>query len=179
MAMQTICAWCNTTLGALGGDPTAPISHGICTECRDHFFGNGVGVPTLEEFLDRLDAPVLVVDGDGVVLTANQGARELVQKSASAIRGHLGGEVMECAYARLPEGCGRTVHCEGCAIRNTVMATHADGVERVGVEAFQDLSGLEGVQRMRILITTEKVGPSVLLRIDSIGPVQEDGAPCC
>jgi hypothetical protein len=36
------------------------------------------------------------------------------------------------------------------------------------VEAFQDLSGPEGVRRMCIRISTEKAGAAVLLRIDRI-----------
>lgn len=176
MTLRKVCAWCNASLGTTSEDPEAVVSHGICSSCREYFFGEAKDGETLQRFLDRLEAPILVVDRDGDVLTANCPARNLVQKELDEVRGFPGGEVMECAYARLPGGCGRTVHCDGCTIRNTVTATHADGVSRHGVEAFQNLSGPDGVQRMRILISTEKVGGVVLLRIDSMAPELQQGA---
>ena len=158
MTLRKVCAWCNASLGTTLGDPEAVVSHGICDHCREYFFGEAKIGETLQGFLDRFEAPILVVDRDNNVLTANRVACELLQKDLDEVRGFPGGEVMECAYARLPGGCGRTVHCDGCTIRNTVTATHGDGVSRHGVEGFQNLTGPEGVQRMRILISTEKVG---------------------
>jgi hypothetical protein len=50
------------------------------------------------------------------------------------------------------------------------MATHADGRSRRQVEAFQQIVTESGPVRTRVLITTEKQGQLVLLRIDEMGP---------
>ncbi len=166
MPLTHKCAWCGKVLREGGAD--APVTHGICPECVHYFdFGRA---ETLQAFLDKLEPPVLLVDGDGVVVTANLTAFAAVGKDAESGRNLRGGDFMECAYARLPGGCGHTDHCPACTIRNTVMATHADGRSRRHVEAFQQIVTDSGPARMRFLITTEKQGQLVLLKIDEMGP---------
>jgi PAS domain-containing protein len=150
------------------GGAEAPVTHGICPECVHYFdFGRA---ETLQAFLDKIEPPVLLLDGDGVVVTANQAALTAVGKDVASGRDLRGGDFMECAYARLPGGCGKTLHCPACTIRTTVMATHADGRSRRQVEAFQQIVTESGPVRTRVLITTEKQGQLVLLRIDEMGP---------
>jgi len=50
-------------------------------------------------------------------------AAAMCGKSQMELVGLLGGDAMECAYARWPGGCGKTEHCETCTIRNAVTAT--------------------------------------------------------
>jgi PAS domain-containing protein len=75
------------------------------------------------------------VEALGRLLGANQSAADMLGKSREELVGLLGGEAMECVYARLPGGCGGTVHCQTCMIRRTVSETHADGHPRVDVPA--------------------------------------------
>jgi hypothetical protein len=77
---------------------------------------------------------------------------------------------MECARARLPGGCGKTEHCKACAIRNTVMETHATGKAVEKREAYQLVITPRGETKMRLLISTEKINQVVLLRIDEMAP---------
>jgi two-component system, chemotaxis family, chemotaxis protein CheY len=94
----------------------------MCPACYAHYSRQLKGLP-LNEYLDGFDCPVLIVNGDGRMLASNLLAAQMLGKSEAEIVGLLGGEAMECEFARLPEGCGNTVHCETCTIRNTVMHT--------------------------------------------------------
>ena len=123
--MKKICAWCGTWLIKDGEEDVrrtdTVVSHGICRNCLTNVqFQAGV---KLQELLDALEAPVVAVDSDVVLKVVNDKARVLFGKTPEAIIGHRGGEVFECAHARLPGGCGRTMHCSGCTVRRTVTDT--------------------------------------------------------
>jgi PAS domain-containing protein len=119
-------------------------------------------------FLDSLKPPIVVVDQEGAVVTGNDKVRELLQKKLSDIEGYKGGDVFECAYARLPEGCGNTVHCSGCTIRRTVMETHETGKGFLRVPAtLKRYAPLDTID-IKLLISTERIGDVVLLRIDEM-----------
>jgi len=142
--MIKLCGWCGESLDGTGDDP----------------------VP-LTTFLDALEAPVLLVTEDVEVRKTNTRARELVGKTEDALRGLLGGEVFDCVYAALPEGCGRTVHCSGCTIRRSVGHTFSTGeaLERIPATLRRRASD-EEPRDTEIYVTTRKVEGRVLLRID-------------
>lgn len=133
-------------------------------------FSSGNKIRSLREYLDTLDVPVVVVDDDVRVITANEQAQLLFGKKLPVIEGSYGGEMAECAYARLPGGCGKTVHCRSCAIRNTVTDTYRTSKNHVRVPAYEDRPAGETQKKIRFLISTEKVGEFVLLKIDNVGP---------
>jgi hypothetical protein len=82
--------------------------------------------------------------------------------------GFRGGDVFECAYASLPGGCGETIHCEACTIRNTVMDTFKTGKSHLKTPAYL-LQGIpDNYHEIQFEISTEKVKDVVLLRIDKI-----------
>jgi len=72
------------------------------------------------------------------------------------------GEAMECRYARLPEGCGETVHCEICSVRNTVLEVLETGESREQVPAYVD----RGAHRVPLTISAFERDGIVLLVID-------------
>ncbi len=129
--------------------------------------GSGV---LFDEFLDTLQAPVFVVDDSARVVTANALGRETVSKDLEQIKGHLGGEVFGCSYHHLPGGCGETLHCKTCTIRNLVMKTYATGEASIREPACLDLDTIVGPRRICFLISTEKAGNAVFLRIDDAQP---------
>ena len=147
------------------------ITCSVCDECFYHLQAQS-GMPLLD-FLDGLGLPVLVADGDGVVELANRPLLELLDKDPSQVRGQRGGNVFECAYARLPEGCGRTVHCSGCAIRRAVTETFMTGKSLHKVRAYLNRDMDAESPQLGLLISTEKAWGMVLLRIDHIGPQQD------
>lgn len=88
--------------------PENVITQSICEDCRSNMiFQLGV---ELQVFLNSLKVPIVMVDREGTVVTANELARALLREGLPEIEGFKGGDVFECAYARLPEGCGNTLH---------------------------------------------------------------------
>jgi hypothetical protein len=114
-----------------------------------------------------------MVNGSGTVVSANNKARKMLRKDLSEIEGYSGGDVFECEYARLPEGCGNTTHCSGCTIRRTVMQTYGTGKGFQRVQATLNQYTPEDPEEMDLLISTEKLSDVVLLRIDKIEAKKE------
>ncbi len=167
--MKKFCAWCGNIITASGpeAEKKNPITHGLCPECAYHLFAQ-VGMP-LRTYLDGLRVPVIVVDETGRVQTASQEAAAMLGKAMMDIEGQLGGDVFECVYARLPEGCGQTVHCKACTIRRTVTQTYQTTKSQTRVPTFLNRHTGKGVQRTEFLISTERVNEMVVLRIDEVG----------
>ena len=118
-------------------------------------------------FLNTIDSPVLAVDGEGRIISANRLARLALGKEHSQIAERLGGEVIECQHSYLPEGCGKTIHCTGCQIRGSVNHTRATGEALQRVKAHQGIMTPTGIKMFLYYISTEKLGGEiVLLRID-------------
>jgi len=159
----------------MGGDEPevnthGTITHGICQECRFNIKAQR-GV-LLQEYLDHLDVPVLLVDSDVKIIGANNSACELLGKDITDMEGCRGGDVFECEYARLPRGCGNTIHCSGCAVRRTVTDTHLTGKLHRRVPAYLNMKKLKETHRFDLFITTEKVDDAVLLRIDGFSAAE-------
>ncbi len=165
--MKRVCAWCNQEMGSVEGStrPDTETSHGICGPCRDNFeFQQGV---PFQRYLDSLPLPVLVVDKHVVVKAVNRTACEALGKEPLEIVQHLSGNVFECAHAKLPEGCGGTIHCSGCAIRRSVTRTFETGDPQVNVPAVLRRGGKSDPSNVAFTITTVRSGNVVLLRVDA------------
>ncbi|MHA1583851.1 MAG: hypothetical protein ACTSVU_08165 [Promethearchaeota archaeon] len=164
--MEIRCAWCNKIIREDGSHSEHPlISHGICPDCAFNLEFNKI---PLQEFINSLDPVVIVVDSDVRIQTANQTALTHLQKPLSQIKDQLGGDIIECAYAVLPGGCGKTEKCSACGIRCSVNQTYSTGEPLNDVKFFQYIEGPEGIQRVTLTLSTKKVGNSVVLRIDGI-----------
>jgi len=166
------CAMCHGGMSAESIAPR-PITGRICRKCVDHF-GAPEGVPLLD-FLDLLGVPLIVADSDVTVKMANKPLLTLLGKNLRQIKGRRGGDVFECANACLPGGCGKTVHCSGCAIRRAVTETFTTGKSLRNVQAYLNRDTVTQFLQLGLIISTEKVWGVVLLRIDHIGPRQEPG----
>jgi hypothetical protein len=130
-------------------------------DCRDNIEFQ-MGVP-LWQYLNALPYPIVLVDGNVRAEWANTATRQLLGKSESDIIGNLGGEVFECAYSRLPGGCGHTVHCSGCVIRHSVTHTYTTGESCSRVPAVLHCGENND---LRLYISTYKSGERVLLQIE-------------
>jgi len=139
------------------------VSHGICEACADNLFSK-TSVP-LERYLDRLTEPVIVVDDDVTALYLNRQALNVLGKTSKETLGRKGGEVFDCIYSQLPEGCGRTIHCSGCAIRRAVTSTHTTGKAQVQVPATLTKGDPDQPDSIACTITTVKKGNVVMLRV--------------
>jgi hypothetical protein len=166
--MKKICAWCKKDLFDEKHNQSLEtgITHGICADCLKKYFSERP--LELVKYLDGLLAPVLLIDPGGVVKTANKAAQSLLGKKVSLIENFKGGNVFECIYASLPEGCGKTVHCSGCAVRRSVTYTYTTGKPLYKSSAYLRQYQSDSTKEQHYLISTEKVGDIVLLRIDEV-----------
>lgn len=167
--MKRLCAWCKKDMGEKHTSNCKHadiITHGICEACAAKFQNqDSMGQSS---FLDNLVEPVLYFDKEGVALTANQKAQELLKKSLPAICGFRGGNIIECIHSHEPGGCGATIHCAGCVIRKTVTDTYKTGVSHRKVPASADIPVNGQPQKVEFLISTEFFKEAVLLRIDKV-----------
>jgi len=164
--MKTICSWCTIEINAGGENSDGLISHGICEACAFHLrASHGMA---FETYIRGLQVPVAVVNDDSTVLFVSGMLKKMLAKDDVQIAGFPGGVVFECEYAYLPGGCGGTVHCDGCTIRNTVMDTHRDGLPRSRVNAnLRQRTADGGSQNLALIISTEKVDDVVVLLIEN------------
>ncbi len=164
--MIRICAWCQVDLSPNDPqqDSPGPISHGICVDCARKLLANA-GTNAFD-FLETLGEPVFLVDDDARILAGNRRAQAVAGKDLSRIEDQLFGDIVECANARQPGGCGTTVKCRACTIRQAVTETAANGTSVERLPADQDIRTAAGVETVRFYISTERVGEAVLVRID-------------
>ena len=119
--MKVVCSYCRKEMEERQPFREKIVTHIICPECFDYFKEQMDGL-SFDAYLDKFDVPVLIVDKKGRIVASNQLASGMTGKSKSELYGLLGKEAMECVFARIPGGCGQTVHCLECSIRNSVQA---------------------------------------------------------
>lgn len=167
--MKKVCAWCKKELSSPDTDSAnadAPVSHGMCGDCARRILS--YKAQPIRAFLDQFSKPVFLVNGEGRIVTGNSSALSLLGKKPDQVDGKLGGDAFGCKNAGLPGGCGNTVHCKSCTIRRTVLETQQTGKSNRNIPAYPDLHFMTGENRIRFLITTERAGGAVLLRIDEV-----------
>lgn len=168
--MKMMCAWCGSQIADrphLDAVAKYPITHGICRVCRDRLLPTDRTQP-LERYLDSLELPVMLITDQSNVAFANAQALAFLDKTPEQVVGYRGGNVMECVYAKLPEGCGQTEHCVACTVRRNVMHTFETGESLDHVPASINRQSRHGMITVDFLISTEKIGDIVMLRIDKI-----------
>ena len=168
-----ICSYCRRTIQ---DDPKARItdvSHGMCPKCGDHFERLWAGMP-VGEYLDELGSPVILLDGEGRVIAMNQKLADLIGIERARSSGLLGGEALACVRSRLPEGCGRTVHCRECAVRRAVETVSRTGKPQQRVLAYLDTD--EGRIDLRVGAKPAKAG-IVQVTIEEMGKPRPRGKP--
>jgi PAS domain-containing protein len=164
--MNSACAWCGSGIAKSesDGNPDHRVSHGICLSCRDNFLAhNGIA---FQEYLESIPIPILVIDNSFEILTANRKACEALGKTPAQLHRRLPGEVFECSYARLPEGCGRAIHCSGCAIRKAVIKSFETGEPQSMIPATLKFDDPDDASAVALVITTVKTRDVVILRLD-------------
>lgn len=171
--MKTRCAYCGQWFPDKPPFESDTVSHTICGACLDYFAAQWDG-QRLGEYLDRYPFPVLVCDDDGRVLAINaRSERELGIGNRQSI-GLLGGELMECVHARLPGGCGATIHCPACTLRGTITHTYQTGEpifrESVSVEK------IDGIRWFSISTCKTETGVAIVVN-EALGRAEEPRLP--
>lgn len=163
--MRVVCSYCRKTIRDTPRSGACDVSHGMCPPCGEHFERLWGGMK-LSEYLDTLGSPVLVVDGEGRVIAASREAARILGRERDELRGLLGGEALACVHSRLPEGCGRTVHCRECTIRRAVNQVAGTGRSLRRVPAYLDTDA--GRVQLRIAVRDE--GGLVHVVVEEMAP---------
>jgi len=152
--MKIVCSLCRKDICEIEPLSYPGSKYGTCDECHAAFAEKIKGI-TLDKLIDDFETPILVVDEDCRIVASNKLASNIAGLGPSKrdYMGLLGGEVMKCEYADLPEGCGKTYHCVGCAIVNTVQASIEKGEPQINIPVT--LKRKEGNIKLRI--TAEKI----------------------
>jgi PAS domain-containing protein len=161
--MRIICSYCKKEMGEKEPFDDDSVSHIMCSECFDYFEEQIKGL-SLERYLDKFKAPIIIVDAEGRILASNKMSEKMTGKSRRGVFGLLGGEAMECAYARLPGGCGKTVHCETCTIRRTVTKAMDKGEPQLHVPVTLKRADRE----IKMIISTDKIDKLVRIVIEKV-----------
>ena len=173
-AIPKVCSWCKADLGTVEGDfdMKYPVTHGMCANCA-RVVAENPDAKTFQEFLDGFGIPLMVVDGENLVLAASRQVKDLLGKESPRVVGRHFGDVIECPNARLAGGCGKTLHCQSCVIRKTVLKTHQTGEGCFLVPAYPDVQIGSKVKTLSMKITAEKVGTCVLLWIEEMRTLEK------
>jgi hypothetical protein len=160
--MKTICSLCRKDICETAPISDKVIKYAVCDECHN-IFKEKIRGKTIDNLINEFATPVLIVDEDCRIVTANRPASTIAGLGPSKrdYIGLLGGEAMQCEYADLPEGCGRTYHCAGCAIRNAVKDTMESGDTQKDIPVI--LKRKTG--DINIWVSTEKIFSMVRISI--------------
>jgi PAS domain-containing protein len=165
-----VCSYCRRRIV---DDPAAGdrVSHGMCPACAEHFEALWRGM-SLGEYLDQLEDPVLVVNGDARVVAANARAARLLGRERGELAGLLEGEALACAHSRLPGGCGKTVHCRECTIRRGVERVAQTGVAVESASAYLETDA----GRAELRISVHALDGLVKVVVEELKPPAGPGA---
>jgi len=163
--MKIICSYCQMEMGEKEPLKDPSLTHGICPDCFDHFSRQLDGYH-LSDYLDTFVEPMVILNPDYRVLAYNKSYAASYLEEEGKPAGLRGGEFMDCAHSRLPEGCGNTVHCRTCTIRNTITATLKTGMPHKDVHAYLNTqeNGKPVVKQLKI--SAEMYGLMVRVVID-------------
>lgn len=168
--MELKCAWCQKTLSKTSGniDEQFPISHGICPDCAVTMLQELQ--TTAKGFLNNFKQPIMLVDNVNNVILTNEAAKQTCPVDLNFSDEQRCGNLIGCIHSDLPGGCGATVHCQGCVIRRAILFTDKTGKPCREI-ACNDEHFYQGKRIASMIITTEKLGNRILLKID---PIKED-----
>lgn len=161
--MKLICSYCRREMGDKEPLEDMRTSHTMCPECFDYFIDQYHGL-SFDEYLDRYDLPVFIMDSEARVVAFNRIAAETLGLARKKTTGLLAGEAMECVYARLPGGCGKTIHCAACAIRRMIEETFETGQPIDRREAYLERDDGHHL----IIISTRKIENGIQLIVEEM-----------
>ncbi|MCK4812837.1 MAG: PAS domain-containing protein [Candidatus Marinimicrobia bacterium] len=166
--MNRVCSWCHKSLGSIDSDVHSEgvVTHGICQDCLDDIFSKSSLDFTL--FLNSISAPVAIVDKNGVFQSANDLAQSLLNKDRSEIIHKMSGEAFSCKNASLPGGCGKTIHCAECELRNTIIETYEHNKDQVDIPVTLIQEKESQREMFHFLVSTQKINDLVLMKIDEL-----------
>ncbi len=168
VSLKKVCSKCKKELITPSKQSRARvISQSLCKECWTQIWSDRL--QSSREIVDKFDSPILLMDNNLRIQAANARAQKILGRPLADIKNYLPGDAMECINARLPSGCGQTMHCQTCALRKALEMTITTGTGVEKSPAYQDTYQKDGsVIRHFYYISTEKMEDFILLRIDEV-----------
>lgn len=138
-----------------------------------------------QTILNAIPLMIFVVDHDVRIRDLNNAAAKVFGLDKATILNRRGGEVLHCLHSHdVPEGCGRALFCENCAIRNSVTkCLEGQAVTRRRSKIELMLAGTK--KEIELLITASPMPsseePQVLLILEDINEIStlRDIIPIC
>jgi len=167
---KLVCAWCGAIIERPGYGQTLDgnTSHGMCAACWEAWAEQDKGV-SLQGYIDTISTPILVVDSQNAIVAANAKASEMLGRKLDPPVQPPFGLFFDCVHSRLPEGCGRTIHCSGCVIRKSVAATFNTGEAQISIPATLNVESPDQLSEAVFEITTVKRDGLVVVKVDQSG----------
>ncbi len=103
--------------------------------------------------LSELPLPVAIANSKVEVEAINIAAQKFFCLSADEARLRKCGEVLKCIHAAHPEGCGGTLACKNCVLRNSVLQS-LQGKTVSRNKGFFHVFDNNEIKRLTLLITT-------------------------
>ena len=165
--MKKICAWCKKDQGEVESvNISNPVTHGICPDCAREVLS--FKAESMSEFLDKFPGPVYMLNSECEMISANKEGAEALGRDLAEFAGEVAGRAFECEFSYMEGGCGGTEHCRTCTIRNSITYTYETGKNTLKIPAYPDLRKVTGETELKYLVSTEKVGEAVVLKIEEI-----------
>jgi hypothetical protein len=139
----------------------------MCPACSAALISQNDGVP-LQRHINSIPIPIVLVDRNNSIVATNAKADEMLGRKREATVDLPFGTVFDCIHSRLPEGCGRTIHCSGCVIRKCVTATFDTGTPQVSVPATLNVESPDQLSQAVLTVTTVKGDGVVVMRIEQV-----------
>jgi len=131
----------------------------------------------LREIFDALPSMIFVVDQEVRIQEYNAAAEELMRSCRDSILQHRAGEILHCIHSEeTPKGCGASVKCSDCVIRNSVFqALRGKRVvrRRTRMEIIQDDHKVEIYALVTVSPFSFRGTPHALLVIEDISEIAE------
>lgn len=135
--MHLICGYCGRYIQEKQPFDNTDLTNGICLDCYIPPSITTAGF-SYNEYLETFDASTIVLDFNHKILGVNLKAQAMLGKPLDILLSMRNGDAFDCPHAKLPEGCGKTSHCETCSIRILILQTRVLGIsshnELVAVE---------------------------------------------
>ena len=120
--MHLICSYCGRYINEKKPFESTNLTHGLCLDCFVPTSMLTCGV-SYDEYIETCDVPAIILNSRHQVLAANGIAMAMLGKPIENLKGMLAGEALECPNSKLPDGCGRTIHCQTCTVRILIQKT--------------------------------------------------------
>lgn len=138
-----------------------------------------------QTILNAIPLMIFIVDGDVRIRDLNNAAATVFGLDKATILNRRGGEVLHCLHALdVPEGCGRALFCDNCAIRKSVTkCLEGQAVTRRRSKIELMLAGTK--KEIELLITASPMPssgePQVVLILEDINEISilRDIIPIC